>query len=283
MTYWNDRALPYPVLSAHNDDYPGKSFGASLPDTVLSNGRQINMTLRYTLNSQTLLDLIDRGEAEYVSLIACSRTSARTSIRGNSAQDVLTLNGSDYAISLDIAPYIVAKVPISDFLSDEHHFEFQYLKPDGYFVSASGILAVGNPVRVDLDPNAGAESIFDLVPETAIRRGHFDIDMGSDHIKLRVNPEDKAEIERWRAQGSFGIGQAALFPGLYLHAVTEAIRNLHEFGEYHWVSVLRRTLEDKGLAIDEDPASARALDYAQNLLRDPLGRLLEALKSDDEE
>ena len=61
MTYWNDRALPYPVLSPHNDDYPGKSFGASLPDTVLSNGRQINMTLRYTLNSQTLLDLIDRG------------------------------------------------------------------------------------------------------------------------------------------------------------------------------------------------------------------------------
>ena len=96
-------------------------------------------------------------------------------------------------------------------MSEEHHFEFKYLKPDGYFVSASGILGVGNPVRVDLDPNASAESIFDLVPETAIPRGHFDIDMGSDHIKLRVNPEDKAEIERWRAQGSFGIGQAALF------------------------------------------------------------------------
>ena len=283
MTYWNDRALPYPVLSPHNDDYPGKAFGAVLPNTVLSNGHQINLTLKYTLNSQTLLDFIDSGEAEYVSLVACSRTSARFSHHGRSAEDVLTLDASDYAVSLDIAPYIVARKPISNFLSTEHHFEFKHLKADGYSVPSSGILAVGNPIRVDLDPNAGAESVFDLVPDSALSRGRFAVDMGNDHIKLLVNPEDKAEIERWRSQGSFGNGQASLYPGLYLHAVTEALRNLGEFEEYHWVSILRKTLEGKGLEVDPESTQLRALDYAQLLLENPLGKLLEALKSDDED
>ena len=283
MTYWNDRALPYPVLSPHNDDYPGKSFSALSPDTVLSDGRQINVTLQYKLTSQTLLDLIDNGEAEYLSLIACSRTSARSSVRGRSSEDVLTLNASDFAVSLDIAPYVIANTSINGFLSGEHHFEFRHLKPDGYTVPASGILAVGNPIRVDLDPNVGAESVFDLVPETAIARGQFEVDMGSDRVKIRVNPGDKAEIERWRAQGSFGTGQAALFPGLYLHAVTEALRNLREYEEYHWVSVLRKALEGKGLETDADIIEMKALGHAQQLLENPLGRLLEALKSDEED
>ena len=283
MTYWNDRALPYPVLSPHNDDYPGKLFGAFSPDTVLSDGRQINLTLKYTLNSQTLLDLIDDEQAEYVSLIACSRTSARSSVRGRSSEDVLTLSASDYAASLDIAPYVIAKTPITGFLSTEHHYEFHHLKPDGYSVPASGILAVGNPIRVDLDPRLGAESVFDLVPDSALDRGRFEIDMESDHIKILVNPDDKGEIERWRAQGSIGTGQAALFPGLYLHAVTEALRNMHDYEGYNWFTVLKKVLEDKELETDADVIEMKALNYAQQLLEKPLGKLLEALKSDEED
>ena len=283
MTYWNDRALPYPVLSPHNDDYPGKSFGAVSPNTVLSDGEQINLTLKYTLTSQTLLDLIDDEQAEYVSLVACNRTSARSSVRGRSSEDVLVLAASDYAVSLDIAPYVVAKTPITSFLSSEHHFEFRHLKPEGYSVPASGILAVGNPIRVDLDPSLGAESVFDLVPDPALAQGRFEVDMESDHIKVRVNPDDKAEIERWRVPGSLSTGQAALFPGLYMHAVTEALRSMHEHEEYHWVSVLRKALEDKGLETDADVIAINALDHAQQLLENPLGRLLEALRSEEED
>ena len=79
MTTWNDRLLPHPLLAPWTDDYSEASFTAQVPHAVINNGKQINLTIKYHLTSQSLQELISEGKAQFVSLIACAKTFSRNS------------------------------------------------------------------------------------------------------------------------------------------------------------------------------------------------------------
>ncbi len=283
MAMWNDRSLPYPILAPWTDDYLDKSFGIEVPNAVLSGDGQINVTLRYNLNSEFLLDLIRDGQAEYTTLVVCGRTMARQSFSGQYAETVEILDAADYAETIEFTPYITAKTAIDRFSSDEHNSEFRTLQPTHYSVPGSGVLAVGNRIRIDLDPIGNIDSIFDLVPSTSLERGRFEVDVEDDRIKIVVNRDDRAEIDRWLDQGRSSMGSAALHPALYLHAVTLALTRIDENEERRWTTVFRNRLEALHLETSQEEIDQRLLEYGQRLLQHPLGFMLEALKSDEEE
>ena len=76
---------------------------------------------------------------------------------------------------------------------------------------------------------------------------------------------------------------AALFPGLYLHAVVEGLRNLTEYEKTRWAFTMRNALDKAGHGgVDLELLRNDALKYAQGLLEQPVGVFLTAAMSSEE-
>ena len=102
MTTWNDRLLPHPLLAPWTDDYPEATFTAQVPHAVINNGKQINLTIKYHLTSQSLRDLISQGQAHYVSLVACAKTFSRNSYPCEHEDDLCILDAQAFSENLSM-------------------------------------------------------------------------------------------------------------------------------------------------------------------------------------
>ena len=226
MAGWNDRHLPHPLLAPWTDDYGDRSFGAIVPHAVEGNGKNINFTIKYHLTSETLRDLITDGSAQYLTILTCPITSSRTALPATQDEDVHVLDAGDYDSYLLLTPYIVAARQLAGYTSEELADEFRQFKPKGFLVSAGSILAVGEETKMDLDDSGSPQSVIDLVSNPQVESGLFTVDLAESRIKVHVSQEDKLQIESLRERGANSTAGATLFPSVYLHAVTEALRNL---------------------------------------------------------
>ena len=283
MAGWNDRHLPHPVLAPWTNDYGAGSFGAIVPHAVEGNGKRINFTIKYHLTSEALRDLITDGSAQYVTIITCPITSSRTALPTTQDEDVHVLEAGDYAGYLLLTPYIVAARPLAGYTSEELADEFRHFRPGGFDVPAGALLAVGEHTKMDLDDSGSPESVIDLVSNPMVDVGSFRVDLGEPRIKVYVSWEDKLRIESLRERGASSTAGATLFPSVYLHAVTEALRNLSAFEDASWVRSIRRALEDKRVTVDDEILREDALRFAQELMNKPLGTLLTAFANQEEE
>lgn len=284
MTTWNPRHLPYPVLAPWNDDYGDKTFGAIVPQAVLSNGAEISFTIKYNLTSRYIRELIAEGKAKYVALVTCSKTSSRNAYVTNQNQDedVHVLNASDYSEEFRLFPYVVAMSQINGFISDEHAEEFKQFKPDGFDIAPASILAVGQGSRIVLE--AGSPySVIDLVNDPKVENGMFKVDLEQQRIKIHVSPKDKKQIEALRDKGRHSAEMSTLFPAIYLHAITEALRNLSEHTDAGWAFTIKQSLEERNIVADDEELKNNTLTYAQQLLENPVGTLLTAFVNKEED
>lgn len=283
MTTWNPRHLPYPLLAPWNDDYGDNTFGAIVPQAVLNNGAEISFTIKYNLTSRYIRELIAEGKATYVALVTCSKTSSRNAYATNQDEDVHVLNASEYSEEFRLFPYIVAMSQINGFISDEHAEEFKQFKPDGFDIAPASILAVGQGSRIVLE--AGSPySVIDLVNDPKVENGMFKVDLEEQRIKIHVSPKDKKQIEALRDKGRHSAEMSTLFPAIYLHAITEALRNLSEHPEAGWASTIEQSLEERNIAADDyEELRNNTLTYAQRLLENPVGTLLTAFVNKEED
>ena len=276
MVMWNYRQLPHPLLAPWTDDYGDAQFIASAPPAVLDNGKRINLAVKYNLTSKVLQELVSHGEAQYVGVVTCSKTFARNSYPTKNEEFIQSLDATDYAGELRLMPYLVARQRITGFTSEEFAEEFRRYKPGGFDIAPGSILAVSYAIKIELDAGGSLYSVIDLVADRKVDDGSFTIDLDENRIKIYVSTEDKKRIEALRRRGDMSQGKATLFPALYLHAVTEALRSLKNYDDKNWASALKKGLERHNIDIDEESLSERALTYAQTLLENPLGRFLTA-------
>ena len=75
---------------------------------------------------------------------------------------------------------------------------------------------------------------------------------------------------------------AVLFPSIYLHAISEALRNLAYYPENRWARTMQRALERHNIAVDDDELKANALTHSQTLMERPVGTLMKALSREEE-
>ena len=284
MTTWNPRHLPYPLLAPWNDDYGDNTFGAIVPQAVLNNGAEISFTIKYNLTSRYIRGLIAEGKANYVALVTCSKTSSRNAyITKQQDEDVHVLNASDYSEEFRLFPYVVAMQQINGFISDEHAEEFKQFKPDGFDIAPASILAVGQGSRIVLEEGGSPYSVIDLVSDPKIENGLFKVDLDEQRIKIHVSPNDKKRIEALRDR-RHSAEMYTLFPAIYLHAITEALRNLSEHTEAGWASTIEQSLAERNIAEDDyEELRINALTYAQQLLAKPVGTLLTAFMNKEED
>ena len=282
MTTWNDRLLPHPLLSPWTDDYPEASFTAQVPHAVINNGKQINLTIKYHLTSQSLRELILEGKAHYVSLVACAKTFSRNSYPCEHEDDFCILDGHDYSEELKLTPYVVAKQPIEGFSSAELAEEITHFKPDGFDIPAGSILAVGNSTEIELEEGGSPFAVIDLVADANVESGTFKVDLDDNRIKVYMAPGDKDLIEALRQHGEHSWEMTVLFPSIYLHAISEALRNLADYPKHRWARTMRRALERHNVMVDDDELKANALTHAQTLMERPVGTLMKALSREEE-
>lgn len=284
MTTWNSREIPYPLLAPWTDDYGDKEFSASVPLAVLNNGKDINLTIKYHLTSQYLLGLVSAGKAQYLAVVSCPKTSVRFAYPSTQDEEILEeLDAIEYSESIELRPYLVATENIDGFASDEHTAEFGHFKPEGFDIPAASILAVGDKTLVTLEDGDSPNSVIDLVSNPKIEDGRFEVDLTDHRIKVEVSPNDKNRIEaiRDRDKKITGVESVTLFPAIYLHAVTEALRNISEYPEARWVHTMRNSLDKHNINEDDEVLKDYALSYAQKLLDRPLGMLLKAFDREE--
>lgn len=282
MTTWNDRLLPHPLLAPWTDDYPEANFTAQVPHAVINNGKQINLTIKYHLTSQSLRELISEGKAQYVSLIACAKTFSRNSYPCDHEDDLCILDAQDYSEELKLTPYVVAKQPIEEYASDEFATEITHIKPDGFHIPEGSILAVGNSTEVELEEGGSPFSVIDLVADPRVDSGTFKVDLDDNRIRVYMAPGDKDRIEALRQHGEHSWEMAVLFPSIYLHAVAEALRNLADFPDSRWSRTIRRALERHNIIADDEDLKSNALTHAQTLMERPVGTLMTALSREED-
>ena len=274
---WHQRLLPYPLLSRTTDDYPLGGFTCRVRKSVLSNGDVINLALEYQLNCESVESLIGLRHADYAVQTACVRTYNRElHTAGQNKLHYLTLPARDYSHEIIATPYIVATEPIQGFTSEDHATEIRELKPQGFDLPRGSILAVADSIRVVIT-DTSLHSAIDLVSNLATPRGHYDLDLTADRIKIYVNPTDKLQLERLRNQRAYQVGRTTLTAALYLNAVTQALHQMHEYPESGWTQVLRIALERHQIDDDDETIRHNAPKYAQAMLEAPLGRLLVSL------
>ena len=282
MTTWNDRLLPHPLLAPWNDDYTDATFAAQVPHAVLNNGKRINLTVKYHLTSPALQSLIAEGKAQYVGLVACAKTFSRDSYATRQEDEIYILDAADYADELKLTPYVVAIQPIEGFVASEHNEEIRRFKPDGFDIPAGSILAVGNSTDVTLEEGGSPYSVIDLVADPNIEVGIFKVELDDNRLKVHMAPPDKSRTEALRMHGQNSREMAILFPSIYLHAITEALRNLSDHSDRRWAQTMLKALERNGIDVDVDELQINALTYAQTLMERPVGTLMTALDREEE-
>ena len=284
MTVWNDRLLPYPLLAPWTDDYGDAVFLASVPHAVINNGANINVTIKYHLTSQTLQELVSNGQAQYAAVIVCEKTFTRNTYVTTQEDDLQILNAGDYNSEMKLTPYIVSTQQIENLVSSEHIEEIRNIKPEGFDIPAGSILAVGNSTDIRLDEGGSPYSVIDLVADNSIVSGTFKVALDDNRIKIHLSVDDKNRLETLRKQQEIKTDvQAIFFPAVYLHAVTEALRNLQNYQGMHWELTMRRALEHHNITVEDDELVENAYFHAQVLMEKPIGTLLTVYTSKEED
>ena len=285
MPAWNSRQMPHPLLAPWSDDYDEDSnFAASVPTAVLTSNGSINLHIQYDLYSPTLMDLIERGQAQYVALLACAHTFTRESYSTEYPEQHLVLKATDYADTLLFTPHVCSIAGIERFTSPEHSPEYAAVRPEGFDIPPATILAIGDTTVITLETNGNPYSVIDLVSDQNTAVGRFDLALDEDRIKIHLSPADQVAMDVYRNRGAYSTAMVSLVSGIYMHAVTEAIRALPEQSTKKWHKTIRWALHKHGIQDEDERLKREAWRHAQTIMGNPLGNLLTVFtKRDDED
>ena len=91
-------------------------------------------------------------------------------------------------------------------------------------------------------------------------------------------------MDAYRSRGAYSAELVSLVSGVYLHAVTEAIRALPEQSTKKWHKTIRWALHKHGIQDEDERLKHQAWRHAQTIMGNPLGNLLTVFtKRDDED
>ena len=280
MSRWNSRYIPYPLLAPWTDDYlEGIKFGVEIPHSTWDDHDNLNLTIRYELTSEYIRELIADRKAKYLAIIECNQTFRRLALSpsANEYEDVFVEPAADFSDSLSLVPYVVSTCELDSFLSDEHAPEIRDLNPQGFRVGAWSMLARGAEQRIELDSNSNPNSVIDLVGNSNVDDGEFNIDLNDNHIKIYVSHKDYPVIDAFRNhKTAIEPERASLVPSLYMYAVVEALRHLPDHQDRQWHYTIRSALETQGIGADDEELSDNAIKYAQMLMENPVGTMLKS-------
>ena len=277
MTTYNRRDMPHPTLRPEqtNRDYePHVAFNAQLAAIRRSaEAGEISIALKYALNSPVLRGLVETQQAHFHTLTECIATRLRESHRTDQETHLIQLKADQYQGPVTIRPFIIASADIPQIRNDDWTQLLKEILPNGSPVPKGSILAIGKEKTFDPDASRELESYIEIAPSQAVERNRYRIDLSGPRIVIQINPEDKPDIDRLRQDEE---SLQTLWPSMYQRAIEEAIRQ-HRKDEHstkRWASRIATKLEEHNIdAEDEDILEANSLEYAQQIMENPLARI----------
>lgn len=281
---WNDRQLPYPVLSPYADNYGAFAFGLAECNPAFSDGN-LNLVFSYRLTCPSMLALIEKGQAEYHAVLHSGGTGFRRHIHHSGgdrrAVDIIAVGDLD-GQRAELTPYVVTGAEAVDYNPPELNEEYRLVHPWGFRVPPYSILAVGAPQIIDLS-DAGVDSVIDLIEEDDVKDGYVALDLDAEHVRILVSPSDRRRLNRLRKEYSDAL-QSPLSAGLMLPVIACALAQLPDHTERAWgqsfAQAVDAELASQGQQWDDyeqlkNPQTA--WEYAQRMLKGPLTPLLDSL------
>ena len=283
---FRNRNLGHPLLTPSARDYTSGGFDMDEPD-ARNVGNGVSVRISYRLESDFLKDLVDCGDAAFQTLITCAGSFLREATPKTAERTQFhSLEAGKWTGVVEMMPYVTATKRIAGFANDEHHAEFRIAAPDGFAIEPSMILAIGNIHEIDMDETASASSVIDVQPKSGVDAGLFELDLANPHIMVYVSHSDFPTVRR-TIDDRRESRSLTMWPSVYLHVITEGIRNLGEHEEYAWSAAFARALSKNGFnPEDAEDLRENALLYAQRIVYDekkryPLGMMLEAFAEED--
>lgn len=262
--------MPHPVLRPDGTDYlAGLGFDMSLTaDTQYTLDGEILVQVRFDLESRFMRSLIRGKKARITVVVKCPRTYERSVHVIDSTEATLKLPHRLYADKIYLSPHISSTEEIRSFKSSEHHAEFSGMEIN---LPQGAILARGNDMVLTIDALQTLSAAILLIPNNDLEKGEFRVDVEEDRIKIFMHGETYRGVAFLRKTN-----RSALYPSVYLAALTHAIQNITSDRDRGWEVALRKTLEKSNIRIDDkDDLRRNAYVYAQKLLKYPVNYLTE--------
>ena len=268
--------IPHPVLRHGGKDYqPGTAFKASIAGMKhLPSDKKIALALRYELNDPDLLEMIRTGQAQYLTRTDCTTTHAREAHAISEDSHPIELDDFKYSGKVEVKPFIITNQSLESFRSENWNPWLKSILPDGVNLPAGTILAIAQAKSFQTELTPEYQSCIELVSTPDVPEGQYRIRTDGDLIVIRVNTQDKPKIDRMRQDDAT---QGGLWPSIYLSAIETAVRKHQDAlpeGK-RWARAIRKKLEELESDTSPDALEENSLEYAQTIMGNPLGRILE--------
>ena len=276
MTTYNRRNLPHPTLRPNGTDYVAQSLFTCEPLAIRRSAQseEITVAVRYSQNSPGLNKLIESGTAQYQCLTECVATLVRELHRSTSRNHTIRLSSTKYQGQVILRPFIIATADIPEFRCSDWAPSIQKLLLEGAALPAGSILAIGQEATFDVNTAVDQESYIEITPSKDVESSRFKIDLSGERIVIQINPDDKPAVDRIRQDEE---SLQSLFPSMYQRAIEEAIRQhlKEDHAGKRWAVRIAETLAEHQLETDDsDLLDANSLDYAQQIMQNPLARII---------
>lgn len=271
---------PHPVLRDGLDDYRDATFAIE-PEVRRQSG-QHELSVNFSLTSETLKKLISERRAAFALIVECQRTRVREMHQTDQYCLALRFRSSDFDGRVDLFPFVVAREKLPNFSSDELHQDFE---GESFDIDAGDVLAEGlqwwfeEDTGVGRDPKPGhlflvSENPAHDAPALEYRT------QGSKKVEILLPRESFRIYKRLTdAKELIPLVNSMVVAPVLTQIVADIKRDIDEGehpekAEIRWYRIIRQKLETMDLNLNP-------VALAQRILGDPLSSGLKATAGAD--
>lgn len=274
------KLYPYPLLEScfGQCDYVDSKFNILVEQKC--NKSTIELIFTPVLDNLEMIDLINKGDADYVVHIECQLTSFRKlyRIKGNTLK--IVLNANDIEGSFSICTFIVANNNISNYFNSKFNEDY---KGFTFNIEKGNILAIGDSydlqVNKDRDNLGNMQSIFGLIVIDDEKEKDIKIDVTGEKIVIALPQE---EYKVFKALVKTKANQAVLHSMILIPALMEAFDQLKKkiiSGDFElytskkWFRSISKAFELICVSFDEEYiVGMNSFEDAQKLIKNTINR-----------
>lgn len=280
VKYHPAKSFPHPVLRPNILDYPDAEFEVTVDVKRIPQTLKIRLQADFHLTDPNILELILQDKATYTLLVTSPRTTFRASIRSKDPTiSCEYVNGEIYG-RMEVAPFIVARVPIRNFTSTGWHNEYGH---NSFDLEPGSPLALDKPqtFHVDKAEEAPIRSILQLESRADIEDGRWVVHLEEESVFIQMSEKDykrfnvvRSHTERTRHLASLPMNS------VYLTALTTVLQiadaDPTAYRDRRWFRALQARLAERQCA-EMGNGNADRLADAQKLLQRPFATWLETM------
>ena len=276
MRFDDGKAFPHPVLRHGSRDYPDAEFQAQLDLVRQENGSGVRLSAQFDLSAPNLLELIERGDAQYTLILSCSMTHFRMACTTATPCLERDIPPGKLCGLTELLPFVVASSELRDFRSDCWHEDFRGIGrldiPPGTVLAADS----QKTYFIDNAEEAPISSIFETREITKAQDGQWECNLDGERVRVLLSPSDHHRLSRARIKLNNTAEAAYLMNSLWLpalhHVLVLADANTDDYDGRRWFRALdARLSEAKCLPLGSDRSDR--LKDAQQLLDYPFASL----------